>query len=365
MRIVNQTTFFRIQDHFCIDPIKEFWDTKRKEIIRQLQAKQSVVALGDGRMDSPGFCAQYCSYSVMENDTKKIISIVNIDKRETARNSVAMEKEGFLRTVDDLCQDLKLAEFCTDANVQISALFNPKTGQLKDKGIHHSLDVWHGSKNLSRRLTTLGQQKGCSIILQWCSRDICNHFWHCCKTAENYDDFFDMWVGLLHHVTLHEKTQIRQYPGMDVPKYLHFRSTAELESFHNHILMYASKRFSFTHPVYSSRVFLAALDYNHHINRAPRKKKDGTLQYAKLYSKRSRRWRVYSLKVKKDYSYITELQVDIVRKRLASAGLPVKTTRRPGDPRRLGTLSGVPAPSTEELLRTQHTRGKGHPEAPE
>ncbi|XP_039521854.1 uncharacterized protein LOC120475213 [Pimephales promelas] len=151
----------------------------------------------------------------------------------------------------------------------------------------------------------------------------------------------------------------------DVPKYLHFRSTAELESFHNHILMYASKRFSFTHPVYSSRVFLAALDYNHHINRAPRKKKDGTLQYAKLYSKRSRRWRVYSLKVKKDYSYITELQVDIVRKRLASAGLPVKTTRRPGDPRRLGTLSGVPAPSTEELLRTQHTRGKGHPEAPE
>jgi len=33
MRIVNQTTFFWIQDHFCIDPIKEFWDKKRKEII--------------------------------------------------------------------------------------------------------------------------------------------------------------------------------------------------------------------------------------------------------------------------------------------------------------------------------------------
>ncbi|KAK7131780.1 hypothetical protein R3I93_018368 [Phoxinus phoxinus] len=64
----------------------------------------------------------------------------------------------------------------------------------------------------------------------------------------------------------------------DVHKYLHFRSTAELESFHNHILMYASKRFCFTHAVYSSQVFLAALDYNHHINRAPRKKKDGTLQ---------------------------------------------------------------------------------------
>ncbi|CAM4301752.1 unnamed protein product [Leuciscus chuanchicus] len=153
---------------------------------------------------------------------------------------------------------------------------------------------------------------------------------------------WDMWVGLLHHVTgehswalgschhgplvePREKDWIEpnsEAPQKlselildarwlkDVPKYLHFRS-------------------------------------------------------AKLYSKRSRRWRLYSVKDKKDYSYITELQVDIVRKRLASAALPVKTTRRPGDPRRLGTLSGVSAPSTEELLRTQHTRGIGHPEAPE
>lgn len=75
-------------------------------------------------MDSPGFCAQYCSYSVMEDDTKKIISIVNIDKREMARSSVAMEKEGFIRTFDDLCHEVKLAEICTDANLQISALFS-------------------------------------------------------------------------------------------------------------------------------------------------------------------------------------------------------------------------------------------------
>ncbi|XP_065150413.1 uncharacterized protein [Paramisgurnus dabryanus] len=396
MRMVNQTTFFRIQDHFCIDTIIDYWETKRTEIIRQLQSKQSVVALGDGRMDSPGFCAQYCSYSVMDNDTKKIISIVNIDKRETTRNSVAMEKEGFLRTFDDLCRNVTLTEICTDANTQISALFNPKTGLLKDKGVLHSLDVWHGSKNLSRRLTALGQQKGCSILLEWC-KDICNHFWHCCKTAENYDEFFDMWVGLLHHVTgehswalgschhgplveprekewiepnseAHQKLREIILDARwlkDVPKYLHFRSTADLESFHNHILMYASKRFCFTHAVYSARVCLAALDYNHHINRAPKKKRDGSLQYAKLYSKRSRRWRLYSVKVKKDYNYITELLVAIVLKRLASAALPLRATKRPGDPRRLGVLSGVTAPSTEELLRTQHTRGIGHPEAPE
>ena len=57
-----------------------------------------------------------------------------------------------------------------------------------------------------------------------------------------------------------------------------FRSTAELESFHNHILMYASKRFAFTPPVYKARVTLAALDYNNHLNRGPKIKKDGTYQ---------------------------------------------------------------------------------------
>ncbi|XP_035861067.1 uncharacterized protein LOC118495859 [Sander lucioperca] len=53
----------------------------------------------------------------------------------------------------------------------------------------------------------------------------------------------------------------------DVHKYLRFRSTADLESFQNHFLMYASKRYAFTPPVYEARVLLAALDYNFHCNR--------------------------------------------------------------------------------------------------
>ncbi|XP_073729890.1 uncharacterized protein [Misgurnus anguillicaudatus] len=46
----------------------------------------------------------------------------------------------------------------------------------------------------------------------------------------------------------------------DVEKFLTFRSTSELESFQNHILMYAGKRFSFSPPVYEARTLLAALD---------------------------------------------------------------------------------------------------------
>ncbi|KAK1874899.1 tRNA (uracil-5-)-methyltransferase like A [Dissostichus eleginoides] len=76
---------------------------------------------------------------------------------------------------------------CTDAHTQISALFSK--GNYKDSGIHHSLDIWHGSKNLGKKVLTAGQQKGCSILEMW-NKDICNHFWYCCKTADHYEDFF-------------------------------------------------------------------------------------------------------------------------------------------------------------------------------
>lgn len=83
-----------------------------------------VKFTADGRMDSPGHCAQYCTYTTMDNDTKEIISIVTVDKRETMRNSVIMEKEAFIRTVDQLLTEVNLKEICTDAHVQISALMS-------------------------------------------------------------------------------------------------------------------------------------------------------------------------------------------------------------------------------------------------
>ena len=79
---------------------------------------------GDARMDSPGFCAQYCTYTAMDNTLKQIISMVNLDKRETNRNSVIMEKEGFVRTLGTLCEELNVTEVCTDAHSQIAALFS-------------------------------------------------------------------------------------------------------------------------------------------------------------------------------------------------------------------------------------------------
>ncbi|CAM4574040.1 unnamed protein product [Leuciscus chuanchicus] len=390
MGMVERSTFFRIQDSYCVDTIKEFWDEKRAAVITQLKSKGPVVAMGDARMDSPGFCAQYCTYTVMDNGSKQIICMINIDKRETMRNSVIMEEEGFMRAFETLCEELNIEEFCTDAHSQISALFNNK-GKYKDCGVRHTLDMWHGSKSLGKRIHAAGQQRGCTILQMW-SKDICNHFWYCCKTADTCEDFFDRWAGLLHHVTGEhawalgacqhgplvedrEKEWIQKGSVAhqrltevvldarwlkSIHKYLHFRSTAELESFHNHILMYASKRFCFSPPVYAPRVMLAGLDYNHHVDRPAKRRADGSILYGKVYNKKSRKWSLYTLKVEKDYSYIVDLQSAILQRRLSvTGGLPRTTKKRPDDPRQHGVLSGVPAPSTQELLQNQLSRGLG------
>jgi len=50
------------------------------------------------------------------------VHIVTVDKRETNRNSVIMEKECFIRTMDSLIQEIPVKEVVTDAHPQISAL---------------------------------------------------------------------------------------------------------------------------------------------------------------------------------------------------------------------------------------------------
>ncbi|KAG1935367.1 hypothetical protein F2P79_019231 [Pimephales promelas] len=391
MGFVGKNTFFKIQDNYCLGAIKDMWEDNRCAAIERMKSKDGVVVLADGRMDSPGYCAQYCSYTAMENDSKEIISVVTIDKRQTNRNSVRMEKEAFVTTMDKLLSEVRITEICTDAHTQIASVMNPITGRYKDTGVLHSWDIWHGAKNLAKRITAEAQQSGQRILLHWV-KDIVNHFWFCCKKADTVQQFVKLWSSVLHHVTnehewylghcLHgslpeiqdkqwlesgskahkalEAIVLKKSWLRNVHRYLTFRSTCELESFHNHLLMYVSKRFSFSPPVYEARTLLAAVDYNHHKDRPPMLNKNGQKIYRKQFQKKTGRWTVYALKVPKDYSYIPDLQAEIVRTRLqADVGMPRRRVPRPEDPRRLGLLPSVPPPSIDSILEAHVSRGIG------
>ncbi|XP_057193523.1 uncharacterized protein LOC130556486 [Triplophysa rosa] len=253
--------------------------------------------------------------------------------------------------------------------------------------------MWHGTKNLAKKIAAAAKIKGQSILLNWL-KDIVNHFWWCCKTADTREQFMSLWVGILHHVCdvhtwtmgscRHVNLEPEEIQGKkwiqrdsqchkalvaivlnkrwlkDVHKYLRFRSTADLEAFQNHILMYASKRYAFSPPVYEARVLLAALDYNFHRTRPTMKTKEGKEIFKRLYKKNARRYSIYALKSEKTYGYISELQGRILKSRLTcEAGMPRRRSLQPDDPRRLGLVPPLPAPALSELLQTQVRRGLG------
>ncbi|KAG8008841.1 hypothetical protein GBF38_010482 [Nibea albiflora] len=381
MGMVSKNTFYSVQGSYCVDTIKEFWEERRTEAISRLRGKD-VMVLADGRNDSPGHGAQYCSYITMENETKEVIHVATVEKRQTSWNSVVMEKEGFIESVDKLTSEIKLVEICTDANALIGSLMNPGEGRYKALEIHHSLDVWHGAKSLAKKISAAAKKKGQSILLTWL-KDIVNHFWWCCKTADTTQQFLTLWVSIIHHIcNIHtwskgschhghlEDTRGRSWIQKgtrchkalleivvnkrwlkDIHKYLRFRSTADLETFQNHILMYANKRYTFSSAVYEARVLLAALDYNFHRNRPTVKTVDGKEILRRLYKKNGRRYSVYALRCEKSYEYISDLQARIVKRRLTSEEQG-RSRFQPSEPRGLGWVVPLPAPSTSILVRT-------------
>ncbi|KAL0973305.1 hypothetical protein UPYG_G00201730 [Umbra pygmaea] len=139
--------------------------------------------------------------------------------------------------------------------------------------------MWHGAKNLAKKIAAAAKIKGQSILFNWL-KNIVNHFWWCCKTADTREQFLHYGLasftmsatftpGLWEAAKTGPLNQSGERCGSrdsqchkalvdivlnkswqkDVHKYLRFRSTADLESFHNHILMYASKRYAFSPPV--------------------------------------------------------------------------------------------------------------------
>lgn len=47
MRMVAESTYFRIQESYCIEPVQEYCEATRAEVIDCLRLKDHVVVLGE------------------------------------------------------------------------------------------------------------------------------------------------------------------------------------------------------------------------------------------------------------------------------------------------------------------------------
>ena len=82
-----------------------------------------IVAVGDRKMDSPGFNASFCPCVLMNNDNLDILDMVAVDKREMGLKSTNMEKEGLIRGLEQIHKEgINMVEAATDAHSQITKM---------------------------------------------------------------------------------------------------------------------------------------------------------------------------------------------------------------------------------------------------
>ena len=82
--------------------IQEAWNAEKASVVSMLRNKDAVMLAGDARCDSPGQCAKYGSYTLMDADgsgekgSRKIVDVQLVQVTEV-KNFNHMEPEGMRR----------------------------------------------------------------------------------------------------------------------------------------------------------------------------------------------------------------------------------------------------------------------------
>jgi len=96
---ISSSTFYGHVRTFLQPTILEQWNDSQKEMLQWLcQVPGDIILGGDMRADSPGHCAKYGSYTVMELRHNRVIDIQLVQSNEV-HGSTNMEKAGLVKSL--------------------------------------------------------------------------------------------------------------------------------------------------------------------------------------------------------------------------------------------------------------------------
>uniref|UniRef100_A0A8C1SLP2 Uncharacterized protein n=1 Tax=Cyprinus carpio TaxID=7962 RepID=A0A8C1SLP2_CYPCA len=251
--------------------------------------------------DSPGHCAKYGSYSLIEDRVNKVVDVQLVQSSEVP-NSSWCELEGLKRSVDLLRgKDLHLATLITDRH-----------------RTRHYFDVWHIAKSLGKALDAASKE--CDQLQLWRPAIVNHLYWTAASTPDGNPAVMEAkWRSLVNHIQdIHdhdtpafsscahgpldgdqrnkewldpgslaavklENIIMRTALLKDVRQLSPQHQTFSLEAYHSLILHFAPKHTGFSYLGMYSRLLLAALHYNHNANRETARRSDGTEKYCVRY----------------------------------------------------------------------------------
>ena len=125
LQFISKSLYNQYQTLYIAPTVDNYWERMKKELWKEREGKDIILS-SDGRNDSPGHCAQYCTYSFVDMEAKSILKINIVDVREVeGRKSVNMERIGFERGLDEILKSqMVIKEVVTDGHLQIGALMS-------------------------------------------------------------------------------------------------------------------------------------------------------------------------------------------------------------------------------------------------
>ncbi|XP_065096757.1 uncharacterized protein [Paramisgurnus dabryanus] len=185
LQIPKKTTFYAIQSSYLIPVVDVMYKEQQEKLLEGLRTQnileKGVHLSGDGRNDSPGFSAKYCTYSIMDDSTNQVVHYELVQVTEAA-SSVGMEPIGFKRGLNSLLEmGIDIDVMTTDRSPFIRKIMRVDYPQ-----IHHEFDIWHVVKGFFKKLLSVSKKKE-NVDLQPWIKSICNHLWYACASCNGFD----------------------------------------------------------------------------------------------------------------------------------------------------------------------------------
>lgn len=384
LKFFSHTTFYDIQHTNLIPVIMAAWETHQQSLFTTLhQQGQPLRLCGDGRMDSPGFSAKYCCYSLMDMDSDKVLAFAIVDVTETGGKSTNMEVLAFERCLKQLLDNGFIVDVvATDRHVQIRSFMKKSYPNIR-----HQFDVWHVVKSVRKHLYTISHKRANMDLAPW-SQSICNHLWWCAANCDHSADMLEeMWCSLVHHVVnVHEfagnvyvkcshdpLTEAEQLckkwltplsPAhnalkevvlnkallKDIRQLNDFCHTGCLEVFHSLVTKYCPKRQEFDAVQMSARTALAVLDHNFNAEREQKVTSDGKPCFKVAYTKASAKWVAKPIYASKSYDHVSDMLHSVITQQETHFLEPVANSNK------CHNIAPVPAPPKDELVARRISR---------
>uniref|UniRef100_A0A671PRE8 Uncharacterized LOC107702177 n=1 Tax=Sinocyclocheilus anshuiensis TaxID=1608454 RepID=A0A671PRE8_9TELE len=299
LKTISEDTYTTLRKKYVFPAIEKTWAKEQNAVLSSMKSRE-VVLCGDGRCDSPGHCAKYCTYTFIDVESQKVADFKVISCTQVS-SSNAMEIRGFKEALKSIEENgVKVSSISTDRHPQIV-----KEMRASNQEKHHEFDPWHVAKGVLKKMAIAAKRKECVGLGEWIP-SIVNHLWWSAQTCEgNAEVLKEKWVSVIHHVTnrhdwpgnkhyhrcahepldeLTERTKLWLSPGSEAHKALvrtvkdkrllkdldHLTKcihTTTLEVYHSMYLKYLPKRTYFGYDEMIHASMLAALDHNNNANR--------------------------------------------------------------------------------------------------